>query len=57
MNHKGRKMTNTTPTPPDKKEKNSNKIKQRLIWLGVVLAIAGAFEVGDLIYRIAHPSL
>jgi len=50
-------MTNTTPTPPDKKEKNSNKIKQRLIWLGVVLAIAGAFEVGDLIYRIAHPSL
>ena len=50
-------MTDTTPTPPGKKEGNPNKIKYRLIWLGVVLAILGALEVGDLIYRIAHPSL
>lgn len=44
------------PTPEDKADK-SGKIKMRLIWLGIALAIFGAFDVGYLIYRIAHPSL
>lgn len=50
-------MTANTPTPPDTQRKTSNRIKQRLILLGIVLAIFGACDVGYLIYRIAHPSL
>jgi hypothetical protein len=50
-------MSDSTPTPPNEKEKNAKKIKLRLIWLGIFLALAGAYEIGDLIYRIAHPSL
>lgn len=50
-------MTETTPTPPAEKREMSSKIKRRLILLGIVLAIFGAFDVGYLIYRIAHPSL
>jgi hypothetical protein len=57
MNLWGCNMTDTTPAPPGEKGKTSNKIKQRLIWLGVILAIIGAFEVGDLVMRIAHPSM
>jgi|YelNatPaOPRAMG01_1025707.scaffolds.fasta_scaffold577359_2 hypothetical protein len=50
-------MTANTPTPPDDKRKPSNRIKQRLILLGIALAIFGACDVSYLIYRIAHPSL
>jgi len=50
-------MTDTTPTPPDEKKKNSSKIMHRLIWLGIFLALVGVYEVGDLIMRIAHPSM
>ena len=50
-------MTDITPAPPDEKEKNTSKIKRRLIWLGIFLALVGAYEVGDLIMRIAHPSM
>ena len=50
-------MTDTTPTPSDEKQKNSSKIKRRLILLGIFLALVGAYEVGDLIMRIAHPSM
>ena len=50
-------MADTSPTPPDEKEKNARKIKRRLIWLGIFLALAGAYEVGDLVMRIAHPSM
>ena len=56
-NHGGCKMTDTTPTPSDEKQKNSSKIKRRLILLGIFLALVGAYEVGDLIMRIAHPSM
>lgn len=48
------------PPPPGKHEDNqgkSSRVKLKLIWLGIVLAIFGAFDVGYLIYRIAHPSL
>lgn len=50
-------MTDSKSTPPGDREKNSNKIKNRLIWLGIVLAILAVLEVGNLIYRIAHPSM
>jgi hypothetical protein len=47
--------------PPQEKQKDSQektgRIKQKLIWLGIVLAIFGALDVGYLIYRVAHPSL
>lgn len=48
------------PAPPGKQEENqekSSRVKQKLIWLGIALAIFGALDVGYLIYRVAHPSL
>ena len=50
-------MTDSSQQSPEEKGKTTHKIQQRLIWLGVVLAILGALEVGDLIMRIAHPSM
>ncbi len=41
--------------PPGDNNKTSAKIKQRLIWLGISLAILAAVEIGYLIMRIARP--
>jgi len=43
------------PLPDDRQEK-SNRVRQRLIWLGIGLAILATLEIGNLALRIAHPS-
>jgi hypothetical protein len=48
-------MTDSRQPAPDSKKEKSNKIKRRLIWLGITLAILAALEIGDLIMRIAKP--
>jgi hypothetical protein len=45
------------PNDQEDKQEKSRKVKLRLIWLGIALAIFGAIDVAYLIYRIAHPSL
>jgi uncharacterized ion transporter superfamily protein YfcC len=45
------------PNNQEDKQEKSRKVKLRLIWLGIALAIFGVIDVGYLIYRIAHPPL
>ncbi len=50
-------MPDSSQLPPDDKQDISNKVKKRLIWLGITLAILAAIEIGYLITRIAHPAV
>lgn len=49
-------MTDSSQPAPDGQNEKSSKIKRRLIWLGISLAIIAMLEIGNLIMRIANPS-
>ncbi len=49
-------MSDQEKLRPDDRQEKSNKVRQRLIWLGIGLAILAAVEIGNLALRIAHPS-
>jgi hypothetical protein len=47
------------PSPPNNQEdqqEKSRRVKKRLIWLGIILAILGAIDVGYLIKNVISPS-
>jgi hypothetical protein len=44
------------PNNLEDKQEKSRRIKQRLIWLGIALAIIGAIDVGYLIKNVISPS-
>jgi hypothetical protein len=48
---------NNQPTDhQETQQEKSQRIKKRLIWLGIVLAIIGALDVGYLIKNVISPS-
>ena len=50
-------MNDSSQPSLEEKGKIPSKIKRRLIWLGIFMALVGAYEVADLVMRIAHPSM
>ena len=48
-------MTDSNQPASDDQQGKSNKVRKRLIWLGIVLAILGIFEIGYMIKSIVSP--
>lgn len=49
-------MPDSHPPAPEEQQDKSGKIRKRLIWLGIILAILGIFEIGYMIKSIVSPA-